>query len=113
MVKSIFFAKINASIRDHVMDMKYDRFREVAEKADELWNNHKKKHEMRVMKVLDDSAPEVTAEANGNEPVSQVNQIPDEYCYYHRTWGSQAKNCRAPCKAKFSAPKNGQKQRRN
>ena len=115
MVKSIFFAKIHASIRDHVMYMKYDRFREVAEKADELWNNHKSKMGMKVMKVLDDSEPEAPVQAKeDNDAVHQVNQSPlDDYCYYHRMWGSQAKNCRAPCKAKFPAPKNLQRQRRN
>ena len=114
MIKSIFFAKINASIRDHIMDMKYDRFREVAEKADELWKNHKNKHEVRVMKVLDDSTPKSTTEGDELEAVNQVNHsLLEDYCYYHRMWGNQAKNCRAPCKAKNQVPKNAQRQRRN
>ena len=112
MVKSIFFAKIDPSIRDHVMYMPYDRFREVAEKADELWNNHKKKHEVVVMKVLENMGEKSSPENNNNEPILQVNQ-PNDYCYYHRTWGNQAKNCRPPCKASSTAPKNGSKQRRN
>ena len=55
MIRSIFLAKIDPSIRDHITDMKYTRFREVAVRADELWFNHKNQQKLKVMKVMDDS----------------------------------------------------------
>ena len=115
MIRSIFLAKIDPSIRDHITDMKYTRFREVAVRADELWFNHKNQQKLKVMKVMDDSIAKAVPEPTvDTDVVNQVTQSPvDDYCYYHRVWGSQAKNCRSPCKAKKSPPKNGPRQRRN
>ena len=38
MSRTIFMAKLDPSIRYHITDMQYERFHEVAVKADELWS---------------------------------------------------------------------------
>ena len=52
---------------------------------------------------LEDTTPTI---ANINVVDSDsVNQVMNDYCRNHRIWGSQAKNCRPPCKANISPPK--------
>ena len=93
---SMFFSKLDPQIRDHVVGMSYERFRDVAMKADEHWFARQSTNIDSVASVINWSE-EVDRE-EVNEQVS-INVL-DEYCYYHRVFGKEAQNCRAPCRFK-------------
>ena len=115
---SMYFSKLDPQIRDHVVGMSYERFRDVAMKADEHWF------------ARQSSVESVAAVANWAEEVDvqEVNEqvsisVLDDYCYYHRVFGKEAQNCRAPCRFKKTtssnqpnqskAPKNVKARRKN
>ena len=114
--RSMFFSKLDPQIRDHVVSMTYERFRDVALKADEHWFARQTANIESVATVVN-WADEVDVQ-EVNEQIS-INVL-DEYCYYHRVFGKEAQNCRAPCRFKKTtssetkkAPKNVKTRRRN
>ena len=92
---SMYFSKLDPQIRDHVVGMAYDRFRDVAMKADEHW--FAKQATIESVAAVADWAKEVDVE-EVNETLS-INVLED-FCYYHRVFGKEAQNCRAPCRYK-------------
>ena len=99
--RSMFFAKLDPQIRDHVVSMPYDRFRDVAMKADAHWFARQATNIDSVASVIN-WAEEV--EVNEVQEVNQcsINAL-EEFCYYHRVFGKDAQNCRPPCKFKKPA----------
>ena len=90
----MYFAKLNPQIRDHVVSMPYERFRDVALKADEHWFARKSTNIDSVARVS--WAAEVENEIQDSAACS-INAL-EEFCYYHRVFGKDAQNCRPPCK---------------
>ena len=102
---SMYFAKLDPQIRDHVVSMSYERFRDVALKADEHWFARKSTNIDSVAKVS--WAAEVEDFEIQDSASYSINAL-EEYCYYHRVFGKEAQNCRAPCrfqKKTTSSPK--------
>ena len=95
--RSMFFAKLDPVIRDHVVSIPYERFREVALKADEHWFARKSTTFDSVANV--NWVKEVEDQESAEGAVDSINVL-EEYCYYHRVFGKEAQNCRAPCKFK-------------
>ena len=96
--RSMYFAKLDPQIRDHVVSMSYERFREVAIKADEHWFARQATNIESVAAAVSWS-DEVEIHEAASSSTSSVNAL-EEYCYYHRVWGKDAQNCRKPCKFK-------------
>ena len=114
--RSMYFAKLDPQIRDHVVSMTYERFRDVALKADEHWFARQSANIDSVAAVVN-WADEV--EVQEVAAADSINAL-EEYCYYHRVFGKDAQNCRPPCRYKKTtssppnkAPKNAQTRRRN
>ena len=107
--RSMYFAKLDPQIRDHVVSMPYQRFREVAIKADEHWFARQASNIDSVAAAVSWSEEVEIHEAASNSTPT-VNAL-EEYCYYHRVWGKDAQNCRKPCKfkAKTTSSANPQK----
>ena len=115
----MYFAKLDPQIRDHVVSMSYDRFRDVALKANEHWFARKSTNIDSVAKVS--WAAEVDDLESHDSAAHSIHAL-EEYCYYHRVWGKEAQNCRAPCRFQKKmtssstspkAPKNVNKRRKN
>ena len=111
--RSMYFAKLDPQIRDHVVSMPYERFRDVALKADEHWFARQSANIDSVATVS--WADEVEIQ---EAPQNSINAL-EEYCYYHRVFGKDAQNCRQPCKFRKTTssktasqkPKNAQARR--
>ena len=115
--RSMYFAKLDPQIRDHVVSMPYERFRDVAIKADEHWFARQSANIDSVATVSWADEVNEICEA----PANSINAL-EEFCYYHRVFGKDAQNCRQPCKfkkttssqatgQKFSKSKNAQARR--
>ena len=113
---SFYLLKIFPQIHDHVVSMPYERFRDVALKADEHWFARKSTNIDSMARV---NWAEEVEEAEIEEASSNSINSLEEYCYYHRVFGKEAQNCRAPCKFKSKTtssqktPKNAKARRRN
>ena len=79
---------MSSEIRDHVMMLRYERFRDVAITADELWMS-RNVNERESVAAMDWAAEEP-------EPES-VSSLLDELCFFHRAWNKKANRCRPPC----------------
>ena len=109
----MYFAKLDPQIRDHVVSMSYERFRDVALKADEHWFARQSANVDSVAAVVS-WADEIEIKEVAADSINAL----EEFCYYHRVFGKDAQNCRQPCKYKKTtssnkAPKNAQARRRN
>ena len=116
---SMYFSKLDPQIRDHVVSMSYERFRDVAMKADEHWFARQSANVESVAAVVNWADEVDVQEVNEQISISVL----DDYCYYHRVFGKEAQNCRAPCRFKKTtasnqanqskAPKNAKARRKN
>ena len=110
--RSMYFAKLDPQIRDHVVSMPYQRFRDVAIKADEHWFARQATNIDSVATVSWSDEVEIHEAASNSIQQPSVNAL-EEYCYYHRVFGKEAQNCRKPCKFKKTTSSNQVSKQKN
>ena len=116
---SMYFAKLDPQISDHVVSMSYKRFRDVALRADEHWFARKSSNIDSVAMVSWAAELDEVEKVETHDTDSHSIYALEEYCYYHRVFGKEAQNCRAPCRfqkkttSSQKTPKNVNARRKN
>ena len=96
--RQLFIEQMPANMRPHLARINDDNYRTLAQEADKLWHSN--------------PSPSCDAIANRNQSMSRQatkhrrlpppssDNIPSTTsgeCYYHRRFGTQARQCRPPC----------------
>ena len=96
--RQLFIEQMPANMRPHLARINDDNYRTLAQEADKLWHSN--------------PSPSCDAIANHNQSMSRQatkhrrlpppssDNIPSTTsgeCYYHRRFGTQARQCRPPC----------------
>ena len=105
LLRAIFFERMPADIRTHLVSMKTESMTTLADKADELYSSRV------VTSFLVDQEPEDNTLRLEPVTVCPVS-LPTSQCWYYATFGPSATKCRAPCSYRPPAG-NGQRRRRN
>ncbi len=87
--EQLFLERLPEDIRIQLIDSKIDDCRQLAQRADALWVSR--------------DVPSDTHAVRRKQPAGQKFKpkapapSPDKLCYYHRTFGEAARQCRPPC----------------
>ena len=95
--EQLFLERLPEDIRIQLVDIKTENLRELAQQADALW-------QCRDMESINGIQRRRTRPSNQRRPrPTAPPRFPDtsnrgDLCYYHRTYGEAARQCRQPCK---------------
>ena len=95
--EQLFLERLPEDIRIQLVDTKFDDLRHLARRADALWSSR----DMELSSVNATSQRSKSRQANHksvNKPVRMDNaRSRGGLCYYHFTFGEDARQCRQPC----------------
>ena len=87
--EQLFLERLPEDIRIQLVDAKIEDHRQLAKRADALWSSRDMASVSLTENAVQRRAPKSKAPSNARES----NQL----CYYHRTFGEAARQCRQPC----------------
>lgn len=92
--EQLFLERLPEDIRIQLVDAKIDDHRQLAKRADALWAS-------RDMEPATTNAIQRRPPAGQKRPKQRSTVVapdqPNQLCYYHRTFGEAARQCRQPC----------------
>ena len=91
--EQLFLERLPEDIRIQLVDAKFKDHRELARRADILWSSRDMGETVLTHAVQRQSS------ANRQRQLDKRSSAPDpsRFCYYHRTFGEAARQCRQPC----------------
>ena len=87
--EQLFLERLPEDIRIQLVDAKIEDCRQLAKRADALWSSRDMASISLTENAIQRKPPKPRAPGNARES----NQL----CYYHRTFGEAARQCRQPC----------------
>ena len=87
--EQLFLERLPEDIRIQLVDSKFDDHRLLAKRADALWASRDMESNTNAVQ----RRPPARQQAKTKSRVSS----PDNLCFYHRTFGEAARQCRQPC----------------
>ena len=92
-LRGAFLKRLPAEVHAHLLRDDFSDPISLALKADKIYQSRVASNPVYAVS----STPEDSINAVRSSGSSRSQSQSPTMCYYHRTWGSQAKKCRAPC----------------
>ena len=86
--EQLFHDRLPEDIRIQLVDSKIEDHRQLAKQADTLWSSQEMESNTNAMQHR--------LHGQKTKPKTHASS-PDKLCYYHRTFGEAAQQCRKPC----------------
>lgn len=94
--EQLFLERLPEDIRIQLVDAKIEDYRELAKRADALWSSRDAQQVFAANAVH--RRPPGTRNRKKKPPANPLEEpLSSELCYYHRTFGEAARQCRQPC----------------
>ena len=93
--EQLFLERLPDDIRIQLVDTKFEDCRQLAKRADALWES--RDMGPPVANALHRRRPRRHPKLPPNQEHKQDDDTPNQLCYYHRTFGEAARQCRQPC----------------
>ena len=93
--EQLFLERLPEDIRIQLVDSKVEDYRQLARRADALWLCR----DMESLNAVHHRPPPQGQRSHGRlkTPAASPPPDPNRLCYYHRTFGGTARQCRQPC----------------
>ena len=89
--EQLFLERLPEDIRIQLVDSKIDDYRQLAKRADALWSSRDMEYSTNAVQRRPPAGRKQT------KPKAPVPSPDNRLCYYHRTFGEAARQCRQPC----------------
>ena len=89
--EQLFLERLPEDIRIQLVDSKMDDHRQLAKRADALWSSRNMESNTNAVQRR---PPARQQQTKSKAPVPSTD---NRLCYYHRTFGEAARQCRQPC----------------
>ena len=89
--EQLFLERLPEDIRIQLVDSKMDDHRQLAKRADALWSSRNMESNTNAVQHRPSARQQQT---KSKAPVPSTD---NRLCYYHRTFGEAARQCRQPC----------------
>ena len=89
--EQLFLERLPEDIRIQLVDSKIDDYRQLAKRADALWSSRDMEYSTNAVQRRPPAGRKQT------KPKAPVLSPDNRLCYYHRTFGEAARQCRQPC----------------
>ena len=95
----LFLERLPEDIRIQLVDIKTEDHRALALKADSLWASRDSNQVFTTNAVQRSDHTPKGRKLYGKPKFAESNDppIPNQLCFYHRTFGEAARRCRQPC----------------
>ena len=89
--EQLFLERLPEDIRIQLVDSKIDDYRQLAKRADALWSSRDMEYSTNAVQRRPPAGQKQT------KPKAPVPSSDNRLCYYHRTFGEAARQCRQRC----------------